>query len=51
MRIRVDDEGFPRPEAGAPKADVCLHSDEDTFFHFYITQVLSEIDGESARAK
>lgn len=40
MRIRVDDKGFTRPEAGAPNADVCLHSDADRFFHFYVPQVL-----------
>ena len=42
MHIRVDDSGFTRQEAGTPNAEVCLHSDADKFFHFYIPQVLGE---------
>ncbi len=42
MRIRVDDAGFTRPEPGKPNAEVCLHSNADTFFHFYLPQVLGE---------
>lgn len=41
MRLRIDDAGFTRVEEGAPNASVCLHSDADQFFHFYIPQVLS----------
>jgi len=40
MRVRVDDEGFTRVEPGAPNAGVCLHSDSDEFFHFYLPQLL-----------
>jgi purine nucleosidase len=40
MRVRVDDAGFTRPVDGTPNADVCLHSDADQFFHFYLPQVL-----------
>jgi purine nucleosidase len=40
MRVRVDDAGFTRVEEGAPNAKVCLHSDADQFFHFYLPQVL-----------
>ncbi len=40
MRVEVDDGGFTRVVAGAPNAEVCLHSDADRFFHFYIPQVL-----------
>jgi inosine-uridine nucleoside N-ribohydrolase len=40
MRVRVDDEGFTRVESGAPNAKVCLHSNADRFFHFYLPQVL-----------
>jgi hypothetical protein len=39
MRIRVDDQGFTRPEAGAPNAEVCLNSNSDQFFRFYLTRV------------
>jgi inosine-uridine nucleoside N-ribohydrolase len=41
MRVRIDDAGFTRAEQGAPNANVCLHSDADQFFHFYLPQVLS----------
>lgn len=39
MRIRVDDEGFTRPEKGAPNAQVCLESDAEAFFRLYISGV------------
>jgi inosine-uridine nucleoside N-ribohydrolase len=39
MRIRVDEKGFTRPEPGAPNAQVCLESDPDAFFHFFIPRV------------
>jgi purine nucleosidase len=41
MRLHIDDAGFTRVEEGAPNASVCLHSDVDQFFHFYLPQVLS----------
>jgi purine nucleosidase len=41
MRLRIDDAGFTRVEEGTPNANVCLHSDADQFFHFYLPQVLS----------
>ncbi len=41
MRIEIDDQGFTRPVAGAPNANVCLDSDSDHFFHFYIPAILS----------
>jgi purine nucleosidase len=40
MHIRIDDAGFTREESGAPNANVCLHSDADEFFHFYLREVL-----------
>jgi purine nucleosidase len=39
MRIRVDQEGFTRVEAGANNAYVCLHSDAESFFRFYMDRV------------
>ena len=42
MRLRIDDAGFTRVEEGAPNANVCLHSDADQFFHFYLPQVLQQ---------
>jgi purine nucleosidase len=40
MRIVVDKKGYTRVVAGPPNADVCLCSDSDRFFHFYIPAIL-----------
>lgn len=42
MHIVVDDKGFTREEPGPPNAQVCLSSDSDKFFHFYIDRILKE---------
>ena len=42
MHIEIDDKGFTRPSVGAANANVCLDSDSDRFFHFYIPAVLGE---------
>ncbi len=39
MRIRVDDKGMTLREAGSPNADVCLRSDPEMFFRFYLGRV------------
>ncbi|HWX89423.1 MAG TPA: nucleoside hydrolase [Rhizomicrobium sp.] len=39
MHIRVDDAGNTLAEAGAPNAQVCLHSDADAFLRFYVKRV------------
>jgi len=41
MRIRIDDRGYTRPEPGEPNAEVCLHSDSEKFFDFYMGQLLA----------
>jgi hypothetical protein len=41
MHIEIDDEGFTRPGEGQPNAQVCLDSDSDRFFHFYIPSILN----------
>jgi inosine-uridine nucleoside N-ribohydrolase len=41
MHIEIDDKGFTRPVAGTPNANVCLDSDSDRFFHFYIPAILN----------
>lgn len=41
MHIVIDEKGFTRVEPGQPNANVCLHSDADRFFHFYIPAVLN----------
>jgi purine nucleosidase len=40
MHIRIDDVGKTVEEPGAPNANVCLQSDADQFFHFYMRTVL-----------
>jgi purine nucleosidase len=40
MRIRVDDKGFTRREPGVPNAQVCLDSDSEAFFRFYIARMI-----------
>jgi inosine-uridine nucleoside N-ribohydrolase len=39
MHITVDDNGMTRPASGAPNAEVCLDSNSDAFFKFYIPRV------------
>jgi inosine-uridine nucleoside N-ribohydrolase len=41
MHIDIDDKGSTQPGAGNPNADVCLQSDSDQFFHFYIPAILA----------
>jgi len=36
MRIRVDEKGFTRVETGSSNAFVCLRSDSESFFRFYM---------------
>ncbi len=42
LRIRVDDQGFTRTEPGTPNAQVCLDSNPDAFFRFYIPRVTGQ---------
>ena len=39
MRIRVDEKGFTREEPGAMNAQVCLDSNAEDFFRFYLRRV------------
>jgi inosine-uridine nucleoside N-ribohydrolase len=39
MRIRVDEKGFTREEPGASNAQVCLESNAEDFFKFYLKRV------------
>jgi inosine-uridine nucleoside N-ribohydrolase len=38
VRIVVDEKGVTRSEHGAPNAQVCLHSDPEVFFRFYMAR-------------
>jgi inosine-uridine nucleoside N-ribohydrolase len=40
MRIRIDDKGNTIPEAGKPNVNVCLKSDSEKFFDFYMPRML-----------
>jgi purine nucleosidase len=42
MHIVVDEKGFTRAEAGAPNAQVCMNSNPDAFFQFYIPRVIGQ---------
>ena len=42
LRIRVDDQGFTRTEPGPANALVCLESDSEAFFRFYIRRLTEE---------
>ncbi len=39
MHIRVDEKGFTKEEPGAVNAQVCLDSDSEKFFRFYLKRV------------
>jgi hypothetical protein len=39
MRIVVDEKGFTREAPGEANAEVCLESNSDTFFQFYLRRV------------
>ena len=39
MHIRVDEKGYTKEEPGAPNAQVCLNSEPDRFFNFYLKRV------------
>jgi purine nucleosidase len=42
MHIRVDQKGFTREEPGAANAQVCLNSNAEDFFRFYLKRVAGE---------
>jgi len=39
MHIRVDEKGYTREEPGTPNAQVCLNSNAEDFFQFYLKRV------------
>lgn len=42
MRVAVDDRGFTKPEAGAPNANVCLHSDAQSFLGLLTDRITAD---------
>jgi inosine-uridine nucleoside N-ribohydrolase len=47
MRIEVDAKGYTRQVSGAPNSFVCLSSDSDKFFDFYMPRLLQQKVGGS----
>ena len=43
LRLRVDEQGSTKIETGAPNAQVCLRSDSDQFFEFYIPRITAPV--------
>jgi purine nucleosidase len=39
LHLRVDEKGFTREEPGTPNAQVCLQSNPEDFFQFYLKRV------------
>jgi purine nucleosidase len=51
MHIVVDDKGYTRAEPGSPNAQVCLHSDPEAFFRFYLSHFgAASVESKSATA-
>ncbi len=42
LHISVDEQGYTRPGSGRPNAEVCLNSDPEAFFRFYIPRVATK---------
>lgn len=50
MHIVVDNKGYTRAEPGSPNARVCLHSDPEAFFRFYLSHFGADFESNSAGA-
>ena len=46
MRLRVDEQGYTRVEAGPPNAQVCLHSSSDQFLEFFVPRIVASDVGQ-----
>jgi purine nucleosidase len=46
MRLRVDDQGYTRPEPGAPNAQVCLRSSSDQFLELFMPRIVTPLKGD-----
>jgi inosine-uridine nucleoside N-ribohydrolase len=42
LHIEIDEQGFTRPVAGPPNAQVCLNSKSEEFFHLYLARILTQ---------
>ena len=43
LRLHVDEQGSTRVDTGAPNAQVCLRSDSDQFFEFYMPRITAPV--------
>ncbi len=50
MHLRVDEHGATVVENGTPNAYVCLHSDTDQFFDYFMPRILGPIRSSAIRA-
>ncbi|MGH9573956.1 MAG: nucleoside hydrolase [Candidatus Acidiferrales bacterium] len=50
MHVVVDEKGYTRAERGAPNAQVCLHSDPEAFFRFYLSRFGAAPTGSKSTA-
>jgi purine nucleosidase len=46
MRLRVDEQGYTRVEAGPPNAQVCLRSSSDQFLEFFVPRIVAPDAGQ-----
>jgi len=44
LRLEVDDQGFTRPVAGEPNAQVCLKSDEKGFLDLLLSRITTDLE-------
>jgi len=49
FRLRVDDQGYTRPEPGTPNTEVCVASDPTRFFEFVLPRLGKPIPATAAR--
>lgn len=45
LRLRVDEQGYTRPEPGTPNAEVCVASDATRFFEFVLPRLVKSDRG------
>jgi len=48
MKLRIDDRGNTKPEAGPSNSEVCLHSDSDQFFAFFMPRITGAVHQQTA---
>lgn len=49
MDIRVDEKGFTRSVSGAPNAQVCLHSNAESFFELFMHRLIGAPQSATSR--